>query len=653
MQNHTRRVWLFGLLSGLVCLALILAASSASVTAAWPSAPEPTSTPSIPQGGIPIQEAVVGEATTQEGAAPQPLALNAGGRERAAAMLGVEPDIIRTDKAADESAEIVTGGPAPDFREILNRGSKPGGLENVEYDSALSPELLARTPTPRPASADGTSQLVVNGTFETGAVSPWLVSSTGGSAKPAVVSTMKYAGTYSMRMGNELGSPDRDEIVQAIVFPSGPLRSVVIDYYYRIQTTEGYVGYDKLCNRLWNDDGTAAFSLCLDFGLANTTAWIHEVWTLSASQRAHVAGKTMFTGFHVFNDASDASTVYIDNVNVTVTTETEDITCVDLLSNPQVDITELGDGTGTIDFWQILSQKVYFATWEHRTPNYSLVMEDDPDVDTVVYSSTLDIDEFAQGFVAPSNLTYMRFGYSRLYLDANVNDNVYSTLWTLDGNGNLDELVAMVAIGESPYGWNNRYWDLDTATDAALLAKVSGRPLATTLVMMSNRADPKEWALLDDIQVEACYARVPGAVHLPALMRNYGTGPMPPTCADIEPDATTTRGYCDVGATCNGSFSPIDQRDYYTIQKLPTGTTNVRLCLRDLPTGTQWNALIYRDNSGSYPLVCQIGLPGSGDKCTAAGACALNSNYTYFAMVDTGSTPPSSSMNYKMSITKE
>jgi hypothetical protein len=269
----------------------------------------------------------------------------------------------------------------------------------------------------------------------------------------------------------------------------------------------------------------------------------------------------------------------------------------------------------------------------------------DPDL-VDIEGETWDYDEFGQGFQAPPNISYMRISYNRLYADANSNDGVWSNLWTLDSEGYLEDLVAYAPIGESPGGWSHRYWELDSSQ----LAAVSGRPLALVFDMLSDRTAPSEVVWLDDAQVHVCYTPNPPPIYLPITVKKFAppTGPTPepePVCSPREPDSVSQRGSIDVGATCGGSFSPTDPKDYYSVNL--EGASAVRLRLFNLPSGTNWDALIYEDAAG-YPLRCQIGTPGDQDKETN---CTLNPSRSYFVLVSRG--PLSAGGSYNMSLTRQ
>jgi hypothetical protein len=310
-------------------------------------------------------------------------------------------------------------------------------------------------------------------------------------------------------------------------------------------------------------------------------------------------------------------------------------TCVDLIVNPQMDVVEFGDGTGSAEPWVVLVQNTYYNTAIYQSPSYSLGMIDEDD--GTGGDASHDYDAFGQAFQAPEGLTYLKISFNRYYVDPNANDIVWSNLWTVDSEGYLEDLVAYRTIGESPSGWNNRYWELNSSE----LAAVSGRTLALVFDMAGDRANPGEEIWLDDAQVRACYATGSVAVHLPLVMRQPAAQPGP-TCSPREPDSINQRGSTDVGATCSGSLGPTDLRDFYSLNL--NGASAVRLRLFNLPSGTNWGGGIY-EAVEPYPQVCFIGTPGHGDKFTD---CNLNPSQSYFVLIDRG--PQQISGGYNMSV---
>jgi hypothetical protein len=653
------------LLISITLTALTVAVALTSAVVASPGAePPPVSTPSVPEGGGRLLQqwpTAVAQATLTPEAAeagslqePAPLSLT---DEHVQILLDAVQAPSWPVRVAEWGDKVADHGISEAWKEI--------GPEAANGEAAARDLLthLARVGLPDSASAEpaepggglsvlGTAQLLDNPGFETGSLPPW-VAVTSGAITPTLTSATQHAGTWSLHMGNETGSPDVDQALQPIVIPSGTISEAVIEFWVRTETEETYSGYDFHCAVIWNSAGASEYTYCADMATLGSIGWTKVTWTLDADQRQYIAGKSLYFGFLVQNDSSLVSRAWVDDTAFTVTTDdtpTPTPECVELLQNPEMNVVELGDGTGTIEYWSIVRQNVYYDTsGSPASPAYSLVMADEAassGVDIDVVSSTLDIDEFVQSFVAPTGLTELTVSYSRLYTGTNAGDEAHSLLWTLTDEGYLDELLAMIPIGEDPDGWSSRYWDRTQPDDATFLAEISGRPLAIAFAVLTDRESPSEVIWLDDIQVTACYQRLPRSVYLPAILRNFGTTPGP-ICVDLEPDSVTTQGHTDVGAVCDGSFGAVDTRDYYALN-VPTGVTDVRLGLYDLPSGTNWDALIYEDAAG-YPLVCQIGTSGSGDKYQD---CIVNPAQTYFVMVNAGAPPQVGQTSYKMSVTQ-
>jgi len=318
--------------------------------------------------------------------------------------------------------------------------------------------------------------------------------------------------------------------------------------------------------------------------------------------------------------------------------------CRTVLLNPQMDVVEFGDGTGSIEHWAVIAQNIYYdnRSGYYNSASHSLVMVDDPGFDTAIISTTLDWDAFGQGFQAPGALTVITVTYSRLYSNTNTSDTAWGNLWTLDSQGYLDDLVTYWPIGESPSGWSNR---TAVFTDSATLAALAGKPLALVFDVEANRESPYEIIWLDDAQVTICYQLPPNHTYLPLVMRQYGQGGVV-ACVPYEPDSVNQRGSTVVGATCYGSFSAVDMKDYYSLNL--NGVTQVRLSLSNLPSGTNWDAAIYEDAPG-YPLACHIGTPGSGDKYKDCSS--LDPARSYFVLVNAGTAPGGGANTYQMSVT--
>jgi hypothetical protein len=338
---------------------------------------------------------------------------------------------------------------------------------------------------------------------------------------------------------------------------------------------------------------------------------------------------------------------------------TSEEVCIYALQNPQMDVVELGNGTASLEYWTAPYHKVYYSKVEYNSELYSLLVKDETDgSDTVLdpfWGSGMDYDLLAQGFQAPANVTYLKVAYSNAVANANDSDDSWSNIWGLTASGALSDTIAYAPIVDGSSGWGNWYWELTQAEDADSLARISGRPVALVFDSLSDRTAPGEILWVDDAQVTLCYQRGAASVYLPLAAKRYGES-SGPNCVPREPDSVNQMGKTAVGATCAGSFSALDEKDYYDLSL--NGATRARLDLFNLPGNTNWDAMIYQDSAG-YPLVCQIGTQGSGDKWTNCpdsdiyGRSTFDTGQDYFVLVSRGPQPEEpAGWTYQMSVTR-
>ena len=166
----------------------------------------------------------------------------------------------------------------------------------------------------------------------------------------------------------------------------------------------------------------------------------------------------------------------------------------------------------------------------------------------------------------------------------------------------------------------------------------------------------KEWMLIDDISLSACYkpAEVSGKrVYLPSVQTAGEVIPfcIPPT-ENPRDQYNSNRGFAQTGAECNSTLSELDRADYYTFKPGQSGSHT--LLLSNLPADTQWSAMIFTDTSspeyapGETGGQCRIDTPGSKDKRVK---CELSKDKAYFIKVSAGSTPVEG--GYDMKVVKQ
>lgn len=336
--------------------------------------------------------------------------------------------------------------------------------------------------------------------------------------------------------------------------------------------------------------------------------------------------------------------------------------CSNVIANSQLNILEFGDGTGTAEPWVFLEPIVYylhedspdFPGWAYD--GYSLVLQDGDKNDP---SPTWDM--FVQGFLMPKNLTEVTVDYWRATDLGNKNDDVYGELWLLDKDGylRLNEpdkyFVGTWEVSESEQLWKMEI----VSTTKGMVNELSGQWAAVLFFNVTDGTLPsapeaqKEWMLMDDIHVTACYKpATTGAkrAYLPTIQKPSAAAPLcVPPSENPRDEYHSNRGLTQTGANCKSSLSNVDKADYYTFKPSKSGSHTLHL--RNLPKSTEWSAMIFVDGAnpsyapGATDGQCRIDTPGSVNKTVK---CDLKKDKTYFIKVSAGSTPKLG--NYEMKV---
>jgi phospholipase C len=173
---------------------------------------------------------------------------------------------------------------------------------------ATAPEAPSKGSTARSAAAP--ANVIVNGGFETGVLSPWTQVGTGtGAAK--VETSIVHSGTYAAFMGTA-SKPEVDGyygIEQSVTIPAGATLSM----YVRGESDDGVSYVDQEAD-LWKSSGQVVMS-CWNTLLKTTT------WTLESCDVSAYAGQTLdvFIGVKGTGYASDYLDLYVDDVTLTGT----------------------------------------------------------------------------------------------------------------------------------------------------------------------------------------------------------------------------------------------------------------------------------------------------------------------------------------------
>lgn len=232
--------------------------------------------------------------------------------------------------------------------------------------------------------------------------------------------------------------------------------------------------------------------------------------------------------------------------------------CQQLLGNTGLNIVG-----GSMAPWVVFDPMVYYSTQNYVSPQYSLVL---PDADAGDSSPTQDA--FGQIFDMPSNLTSVTIGYHTATANANLTDEAFGNLWTVDNNNQLVDFLGGWEIVDSPNAWVERSVVIE---DSVYLAPMAGQRMAILLFTDTDGQSPGEAVYFDDITLTACTGATQPATATPTPSRTptptrtataTATSSQPPT---FTPTATTT-------PTLGKAYLPLAMRRISSPTATPTAT---------------------------------------------------------------------------------
>jgi hypothetical protein len=153
------------------------------------------------------------------------------------------------------------------------------------------------------------TQLIVNGGFETGTFANWTL---GGVALPTISTVQKHSGTYSALVGASSGSEPNgdDNLYQTITIPSTATKATLTFWYW--PSTTDTITYDWQEAQVQNSSGATLaqiIKVC-----SNAQAWTQVTYDLTSYK-----GQTIRIYFNDHQDGyGDLTYMYLDDVSVTV-----------------------------------------------------------------------------------------------------------------------------------------------------------------------------------------------------------------------------------------------------------------------------------------------------------------------------------------------
>lgn len=170
----------------------------------------------------------------------------------------------------------------------------------------------AKTASVTVSSGGGSSQLLGNSGFESGAASPWTMSSGVLCSNSSCAGEVAHSGTWFVWL-NGYGSAHTDTVSQTLTIPSGKT-SATLSYYLHIDTAEtGSTAYDKLTVQVLNSSGTVLSTLAT-FSNVNAASG----YTVHTANLAPYIGQTVTIRFTGTEDTSLQTSFVLDDVTLNV-----------------------------------------------------------------------------------------------------------------------------------------------------------------------------------------------------------------------------------------------------------------------------------------------------------------------------------------------
>jgi len=203
----------------------------------------------------------------------------------------------------------------PGFPDGFDNGS---GYGLIDANAALT--LLNETPEgfsvslPLVLNSYDHSQLLQNGSFDTGDWTPWQIVES-----PGLDDQVYRSASYSARLAGR-NDVDSDYVVQEVTVPANATE-VTLDFWYRVSGNDPSPPEDFMCVEIL--DSTASWVLVpivsLDLYLEPQDQWVNLQYVLTGAELAPLLGQTVLVSFQAGTNATNPSTVWVDDVSFKVT----------------------------------------------------------------------------------------------------------------------------------------------------------------------------------------------------------------------------------------------------------------------------------------------------------------------------------------------
>lgn len=206
---------------------------------------------------------------------------------------------------------------SPDLPGFPDGFDDDSGYGLIDADAALA--LLDATPEgfflclPAVLNNYDPNQLLQNGDFDTGTWTPWQIE-----GSPELDDQVYHSASYSARLAGRNNVAD-DYVYQEVTVPSNATE-VTLDFWFRVSSTDPS---DYMCVEIRDSDSGEVLALvdCPELGYVEPKdQWINfPQHVFTGTELAPLLGQTVLVSFQGLTNATNPSTVWVDDVSFKVT----------------------------------------------------------------------------------------------------------------------------------------------------------------------------------------------------------------------------------------------------------------------------------------------------------------------------------------------
>lgn len=158
------------------------------------------------------------------------------------------------------------------------------------------------------------NQLLGNGNFDSGAWTPWQ-----SAGLPQLDDQTYRSASYSARLAGR-DNVDSDYVVQEVTVAADTTEATV-DFWYQVSGTDSSSPPDYLCVEILDSEATTVLVPVVCFDLYNQPQdqWLNFHDKFTSAELAPILGQTVLVSFQGWTNATNPSTVWVDDVSFKVT----------------------------------------------------------------------------------------------------------------------------------------------------------------------------------------------------------------------------------------------------------------------------------------------------------------------------------------------